>query len=207
MLLYTSRYFAAMFFAQLATSSPHLLRPEQTTKLCNFLKSFLEEADYREVREHEVKNGYIWSTMVPFVKLAYFPYANPNRSCSSATHVHTLTDRQSSDVETVRKLQELCVEAGIFSLQNMLSGAPAREILVEEGLVEYVTCLPWCTLPGSRAQERARDLVSALRHEMQLHPPRLGTLTRAKLAAWHFGLEKVLRTISVHELLAEVYKS
>ena len=191
-----------MFFAQLATSSPHLLQPEQMTKLYNFMKDFLEKADYGEIREHEIKNGYIWSTMVPFVKLAYFPYSIPNRTCSSATR----TDMHSSDAETTRKLQELCVEAGIFSLQNMLSGAPAREILVEEGLVEYVTCLPWCTLPGSRAQERAADLVSALRQKMQLHPPRLGTLTRAKLAAWHFGLEKVLQAISVHELLAEVYQ-
>ena len=192
-----------MLLALLATSSPHLLRQKQTLKVYNFVKGFLKRADYRVVREHEKKIGFVWSTVLPHVKLAY----SPNRACSSATHVHTLTDRQSSDVETVRKLQELCVEAGIFSLQNMLSGAPAREILVEEGLVEYVTCLPWCTLPGSRAHERARDLVSALRHEMQLHPPRLGTLVRAKLAVWHFGLEKVLRTISVHELLAEVYKS
>ena len=199
----TTRNFTIMFFAQLATSSPHLLRPEQTTKLYNCMNKFLSEADYGELWEEEVENGYIWSTTAPFVKLAYFPYANPNHACSSATHVHTLTDRQSSDVETVRKLQELCVEAGIFNLQNILSGAPAREILVEEGLVEYVICLPWCTLPGSRAHERARVLVSALRHEMQLRPPRLGTLARAKLAAWHFGLEKMLQTTP--KLLAEVY--
>ena len=191
-----------MFFAQLVTSSPHLLGPELTLKLYNFVKIFLEKADYKEIREHEVKNGYIWSTMLPFMKLAYFPYSTSKHTCSSTTHA----DVSSSDVETMRKLQELCVEAGIFSLQNMLSGAPAREILVKEGLVEYVTCLPWCTLPGSRAQERATELVFALGQKLQLHPPRLGTLTRAQLAAWHFGLEKVLQTLSVHELLAEVYQ-
>ena len=196
--MFISRYFSAMLFAQLATSSSHSLQREQSLKLCDFVKGFLEKAEYGEIREHEVKVGFVWSTVAPYVRLAY----SPDRTCSSAMR----TDMHSSDAETTRKLQELCVEAGIFSLQNMLSGAPAREILVEEGLVEYVTCLPWCTLPGSRAQERAADLVSALRQKMQLHPPRLGTLTRAKLAAWHFGLERV-QAISVHELLAEVYKS
>ena len=194
-----------MFFAQLVTSSPHLLGPELTLRLYDFVKGFLEKADYREIQEHEVTFGCVWSTVAPSVKLAYTPYSpylNPNH-CT--THVHA--DVSSSDVETMRKFQELCVEAGIFSLQNMLSCASVRKILVEEGLVEYVTCLPWCTLPGSRAHERATELASALGQKMQLHPPRLGTLTRAKLAAWCFGLEKVLQTLSVHELLAEVYQS
>jgi len=92
----------------------------------------------------------------------------------------------------------------VFSLQNMLSGTQVREILIQEELVDYVVCMPWYVPPGSHAQNRARELVSYLGQTMQLQPPRLVTMVRAKLAALHFGLEKVLRTTSIHALLAEI---
>ena len=79
--------------------------------------------------------------------------------------------------------------------------------MVQEKLVDYITCMPWYVPPRSRAQERASELVSRLGQTMQLQPPRLVTMVRAKLAALHFGLEKVLTTFSVHELLSEVYQS
>ena len=38
------------------------------------------------------------------------------------------------------------INIAIFSRIATLSGASVRELLLEEGLTDYVTCLPWCTL-------------------------------------------------------------
>ena len=192
------RYFATLLFALMTTWSLELIPPSLLPLLHAFIKQFLSTADYQVIRQQEAKYEYIWSTIVPFVNLAYFPYLNPKYipSCSS-----------SDETQTVRQLQLLCIEAGVFSLQNMLSGNQTREILIQEELVDYVVCMPWYIPPGSRAQTRAHELVSCLHQTMQLQPPRLVTMVRAKLAALHFGLEKVLRTTSVHALLAEVLVS
>eukprot|EP00731_Ephydatia_muelleri_P001989 Em0001g1989a len=51
-----------------------------------------------------------------------------------------------------------------------------------------------------KAQKRAKDLVAMLGKEMHLQPPSLNTMARAKLAATHFELDRVLKA-PVQELL------
>jgi len=189
------RYFATLLFALIITRSPELIPPSLLPLLHTFTDRFLSTTDHQVIQQMEAKYEYIWSTIVPFVNLAYFPYLNPK---------YIPTHFNSDERQTTKQLQLLCIEAGVFSLQNMLSGNQVREILVQEELVDYIVCMPWYIPPGSRAQKRAHELVSCLRQTMQLQPPRLVAMVRAKLAALHFGLEKVLRTISVHALLAEV---
>lgn len=187
-----------MFFAQLVTASAHLLHRGELTDITQFMRHFLDTADYHEIRQHEIKNGYIWSTLFPFVRLAYFPTSNATRMCMRSAAACK------KDVMELRELEQLCVEAGIFGLQNTLSGELARGILVQEGLLEYVTCLPWCVSTGTEAHAKARELVLNLGQKVQLQPPQLQTIVRARLAAWHFGLDKVYHTISIHELLSEL---
>ena len=67
-------------FAQLLTTSPHLLSGEAKSKILCHMEEFLDTADYTEVREEEVTNGYKWSTLVPFMKLAYHPCSRRGRS-------------------------------------------------------------------------------------------------------------------------------
>ncbi len=186
------RYFATMFFAQLVSCSLEHLPHTSRGRISVFMEDFLQTADYKEVRKHEVVNGYIWSTLVPFIKLVYLPHRPAG-------------DTGVGDGTTLRKLQELCIEAGVFSLQNMLSGEEARGVLVEEGLVEYVTCMPWNIPEGLVARGRARDLVAQQCQKLQLQPPRLSSLSRAKLAVMHFGLVRMLELVSVQGLLAEVW--
>ncbi len=183
------RYFAAMFFAQLVSCSLEHLPLTSQGRIALFMDDFLQTADYKEIRMHEVQNGYIWSTLVPFIKLVYLP--------------HTLAPCEGSQLT---RLQELCIEAGVFSLQNMLSGDEGRAVLVEEGLVEYVTCMPWHIPEGLVARGRAHDLVAELCQKSQLQPPSLSSLARAKLAVMHFGLERMLGVVSVQRLLADVCK-
>lgn len=74
-----------------------------------------------------------------------------------------------------------------------------------EGLLDYTVSLPWIFPHHWQEREDATRLVRFLSQHMQLQPPSLINLTKARLASMHFGLEKVLKTGSVHELLAEVY--
>ena len=78
-----------------------------------------------------------------------------------------------------------------------------RKAIVEQGLMDYVICLPSVLPAKSRAQRRAKDLVAMLGKEMHLQPPSLDTMARARLAVTHVGLDKVLKT-PCQELLSEV---
>ena len=74
-----------------------------------------------------------------------------------------------------------------------------------EGLLDYTVALPWIYPKHWQERAEATRLVNFLSQHMQLQPPSLINLTKARLASMHFGLEKVLKTGSVHDLLDEVY--
>lgn len=78
---------------------------------------------------------------------------------------------------------------------------------MEEGLLDYVVSMPWIFPAHWKEREDAHSLVNFLSQHMQLQPPSLINLTKARLASMHFGLERVLKTGSVHEMLLEVYSS
>ena len=109
-----------------------------------------------------------------------------------------------SDQGLMESLHQLCMEAGVFSLQNMLQGEDVRDILVKEGMLDYLQCLPWCLPQGSPAQARAKELVEFVGQKMQLQPPSLATMARARIAASYLGLQKVLKTLSVQMLFLEI---
>lgn len=200
------RYFSCVFYAQLLTSSPHLFTLEQKTTLAQFMSDFLKEATPKEIRDHEVKNGYKWSTVIPFVKLAYYP--RHNREFSMEIHRDTcaINTEDGDNVVTLNRLAVNCIEMGVFSMQNVLYDEEIRDVLVHEGLVDYIICMPWNVPQESRVQQRARELVVFLSQHMQLQPPSLVNVTKARLASLHFGLDRVLKTLSVHELLSVVYQ-
>ena len=89
----------------------------------------------------------------------------------------------------------------------MLLCEQTREIFVQEGLLDYTVSMPWIFPHNWPERAAAHRLVSFLGQHMQLQPPSLLNLTKARLASMHFGLEKVLGTLSIHELLSEVYPS
>ncbi len=76
--------------------------------------------------------------------------------------------------------------------------------MVQEGLLDYLVCIPWLYPLDWPEREKARDLVNFMGQHVQLQPPSLINITKAKLASMYFGLEKVLMTDSVTELLAKV---
>lgn len=185
-----------MFYAELLFGSGPKIPLALKRKMHSAIKEFLESADYKQIREHEKSNGYIWSTVEPIVKLAYFPYNNPSRTLC--------TYKFSKDTnKEMRELEDLCVEAGAFSLQNMMLCDTIRELLIAEHLLDFVVCLPWHLDKNTKAYKRACELNTFLAEKMQMEPPSLVNMAKAKLAATHFGLEKVT-TLSVHELALEI---
>ena len=187
--------------------SPHLFTLKQKTTIAKFISDFLNEATPNEIRDHEVKNGYKWSTVIPLVKVVYYP--RQNRKFSMEVHrddVNTTDTQANSDGTATLDLNKLavdCIETGVFSMQNVLHDEDIRDVLVREGLTDYITCMPWNVPSDSRVQQRAKELVVFLSQLVQLQPPSLVNVTKARLASLHFGLDRVLNTHSVHELLSD----
>ena len=97
-----------------------------------------------------------------------------------------------------------CLEVVVLGLQIFLEGERERQVLVKQGLLEYLTCLPWHMPKGSKAHQRAKSLGDMVGSHIVLQPPSLNVIVKAKLAATCLGLEKVLKSDSqqiVEELL------
>ncbi len=93
----------------------------------------------------------------------------------------------------------------MLCLRYELVGEYQRTCVVENGLLDYVVCLPWTVEVGSRAHSRACELLSFLRGEMTLQPPSLINLARAKLAVMHFGLRRIVK-MSAQEVYIQYHK-
>lgn len=73
---------------------------EKKHNILQFMEEFFASADYTEIREEEVNNGYKWSTLIPFMKLAYHPFSHPSRSL-------VCPDYDEVDSEAMRRLDRL----------------------------------------------------------------------------------------------------
>ena len=163
--------------------SPSVVPADFYDPICAHMEDFLQRTTYQAIMEGEVKHWYVWSTFVPYVKLAYIP--------------------DTPQPEAVGKLQLLSLETIIFSLQNMLGRENHRQVLNREGLVDYVTCMP--SYVTESLKPRAKELVQMLvtSADLQVQLPTLSSLVRAKLAKMYFGLEGVL-AMSVGEIVSKL---
>ena len=184
------KYFSAVLISMLCATRHSF--SAQYLQVTEHLEKFLHEADHNELRRYEGELGFVWNKYIPNFRVAYMPY-NTKRSVLAC----------GSDPR-YRELQMMCIEINVLCFQVILNGPRERNRMVEQGLMDYVICLPSVLPAKSRAQQRAKDLVTMLGKEMHLQPPSLNTMVRARLAVTHFGLEKVLKT-PVQELLSEVY--
>ena len=155
------------------------------------MEKLLAKIDFKELHKNEKEFGFVWNKYIPHMRVAYLPYNS--RRCVEAC---------GSDPQ-YRALQMMCMEMNILFIQVVLCGERERKMMVKQGLMEYIICLPSVLPKRTSAQQRASDLVSMLGKEMHLQPPSLNTMARAKLAVTHFGLEKAMKT-PVQELLSEV---
>ncbi len=66
------------------------------------------------------------------------------------------------------------------------------KILLREELEDFITCSP-SYVPKS-LKPQAKETVQIVGSGMQLQPPKLVNLAKAKLAKMYFGLERVMNT-------------
>lgn len=148
------------------------------------MEEFLKKATHQDLMEGEVKQWYVWSTFLPYIKLVYLPESSPSPSC-----------------EVTRQLHMLSLRTVLLSLQNMLGRDNHREVLFKEGLEDYVMCMPAYVPEILRGQ--AKKLVEiAVGWRTLQQPPKLVNLVKAKLAKMHFGLQRVVE-MTVGEIVSE----
>eukprot|EP00731_Ephydatia_muelleri_P001929 Em0001g1929a len=184
------KYSAALQISMLCASRNSLTT--QYLQINELLEQFLSEADANEIHTYEVELGYVQERYIPYLRVAYMPF-----------HAKKTVLACGSDPR-YRNLQMMCIEAHVLFLQVILIGEQERKKMMDQGLMDYILCLPSVLPAGSRAQKRAKDLVAMLGKEMHLQPPSLISMARARLATTHFGLDRVLKA-PVQELLSEVY--
>ena len=94
-----------------------------------------------------------------------------------------------------------CIQLGLFSLSNILQSQHTRDTLVREGLLDYLVCIPWLYPTNwTKEKKQAKDLLNYVGNHLQLQPPSLITISKARLAGY-LGLEKVL-SADIHQMLA-----
>lgn len=135
--------------------------------------------------EREVDKSYVWYTFLPYIKLLYYP------------DTYFLTDDK-----VVQQLHVLSVQTVLLSLQNMLCRDDHRKVLLEESLEDYITCVP-AYVPAA-LKEQAKELVQIVRSGVQLQPPKLLNLVRAKLAKMQFGLQDMI-SMNVGEIVTATH--
>lgn len=134
-----------------------------------------------------------------------FSPASPtnDRTLPSPDQLHSSDNvLQTPSKKDIESLQQASLEIILYFLHTKVTRDYHCNVLVEEDLIDFVTCLPWYMTGSSK--QKAQDIVAELRTHIRLQPPRLINLARAVLAKMHFGLEKVIKVNSPIELAREL---
>ena len=177
------RYYTFLFLIQVSLISPQYILSDHYTSISGKMEAFLQTNNYEKIREVETSLESTCSTFIPYVKLAYIPNAPPEER------------------SFVGKLQLVSLQLAIFALQNWLGREDHRQILLKEGLLDFVVCMPQYVPPSLRpqAEELVQMVVSS--PDIPEGPPKLLNLVKARLAKMHFGLDEIL-SLSVGEIMA-----
>ena len=159
----------------------------------NQMNKFLSETQPDVIRIYEQEQECVWATLLPYIKLFYLPQPqNPGMIVSD----------HDWQMQELQRSSECMI---LFFLHSKMNRQYSCDILIKEGLVDYVTALPWHVSVESK--ESAESVVSELGGHMRLQPPRLCSIVQAKLAKMHFGLESVVTSDSPVDLIRSVYQN
>ena len=181
--MFSFRCYTSVVIAQMSLgTSEHvfLLWESLLIKIMSLMESVCA-VDPVDVRAYEIKEGLVWGTFLPYITYLY----DPKRLLSS---------------ELLVKLHQLSTSVLLHALKNALGRDAHVKILLDEGLLEYVVALPW------HVPESCRTLAMGIRKEVskfvQIRPPSLCSLAKAKLAKSSTGLKRVLDMRSVSDLFS-----
>ena len=103
-------------------------------------------------------------------------------------------------------VQSVALQTIIIALHIMLDRKVHRDVLIREGLVDYITCMPWYTTGA--AEQRARALMRMVQQapDVDLQPPSLLNMAKACVAKNFCGLQTVVH-LSVPEIIQNATKT
>ena len=168
--------------------SPHTLswlpnRPIAYKNALQTIRTLLLEKTLCDIVQYEDEAGYLWYTLVPEVAVLYRPM------------VHETSE--------LYELQVIARTLFISTLGVILRRKGHTSVLVQEGLLDFVICLPWCS--EGEVRTRAKELVGWLRcDEIDYQPPSLVNMCKAAVAVNYCGLETVM-SLSVPELACKIF--
>lgn len=186
-LLVALRCFSLVVLAQLILVSPHQIPRNFLGTIHTYMEKFLDSASIGDIVKYEEDQMCVWATLLPYLKLLYLPNA-PGTFPNDAS---------------LSQLQLLSLNTVLFFLHSKIVRGTHREVLLREGLLDFVSCMPWHVPVVSR--DKAVALLRELGRHVRLEPPRLCNIAKAKLAKTHFGLERVAKVTSVGEIFKSVY--
>lgn len=162
-----------MFLAIIQLVSPQCIPSNMRKEIHDFMAAFLQKATYIALKKGEEEYEQVWATFLPYIRVLYT--REPSNLASS---------------ELSAQMHKLSLQTILLSLQNMFSCDYHRKVLYKEKLEDYIICLPAHIPPSLKGQ--ARKLVQIVSAGVQLQPPTLFNLTKAKLAKVHFGLQNLM---------------
>eukprot|EP00731_Ephydatia_muelleri_P038811 Em0921g2a len=170
-----------MLLAQLVLMSLKEIPPSLYQPILSFMEEFLLTPNYIADAMQEV-NGFVWTTFLPHVRLLY---------------------TQEEEIELASALKLCSLEIVLLGLHSMLRRKNHCMVILNEGLVDYIVCLP-SHVPET-LRSKAQGLIQLLSSEgnIAVHPPRLINLAKAKLAKMYFGLEFVHST-PINEIMKKI---
>ena len=182
------RCYAGVALAQMISGSANLLQTfplsslERIKKLMNQVCTFHPA----QIRAYETSQHYYWETFSACVQYLYVP----NLKISSEANIY---------ITLIKELGLHSVEVLLLYLQNALGRKIHVDIIINEGLLDFIVALPW-VVPECY-EERAKCVVREIAKFQSIHPPPLTVIAKAKLAKSTWGLKKLMEIHSISELL------
>ncbi len=167
------RYFTTLFFSFLSTGSTAFVTSDGfkhfSVEILKFMKKFLKKYSHTEqVKQAEKEAGYSWSTLIPLTNLVYFDF-------EKQTELVTANP-------LLRDLYMTSVQAGLFSLKIICSSPESIKIMQQEGIIDYMICLPWYI--NNKLSMDARDIAKLICQNTIPVPPRLVNIAKARICTW-----------------------
>lgn len=172
--------YTGVIFAQIILASPSVISKVYHAQIFALMGKVLQGVKAWEVRQYEEKEGLVWGAFMPYMKFLYLPIK------PTAGNV-------------APELQLFCLNIILHALENALGRTIHIDILVKEGLLDYIICIPW-HLPVM-IRDSARAVIAELSKHLQIQPPKLSILAKAMLAKNFFGLGAVMSS-SIAEIVA-----
>ena len=135
------------------------------------LHSFIKTANHETLSQYECTETVQWDTILPYIKVLYQPVLGGN-------------------------LHSTCEKIIMIALLTMLVTDNHRNVLMKEGLVDYIVCLPWYI-----EDDMAKKLVAVIREapDVPYQPPSLLNMAKGAVSKYYCGLDDVMR-LSVPKL-------